>query len=109
MIRSGFTLIEVLVAVAVLGFSFGAVLVLSGRTVQSTDELLKTTLSTVAAHNCLNEAVYGGKNFNGKSVELFNYKISISQDFEELMGYRVVKLGAGTEDRGVLVELYEVR
>ncbi len=107
--RSGFTLVEVLIAVAVVGFSFGAFLVLAGKTVQSTDELLKTTLSTVVAHNCLNEALYGGKSFSGKEVELFNYKIKVDQDFEELMGYRVAKVGAGTSDRGILVELYEVR
>jgi len=109
MLRSGFTLIEVLVAVAVIGFAFGAFLILAGRTAQSTDELLKTTLSTVAAHNALNEAVYGGKTFTGKEINLFNYTIKVNQDFEELMGYRVVKVGAGTPDKGVLVELYEVR
>jgi len=109
MVRKGFTLLEVLVAVAIVGFAFGAFIILSGRTVQSTDELLKTTLSTVAAHNALNEAVYLGKGFEGKEIELLGYKIVVNQDFEELMGFRVVKVEAGTQEKGALVELYEIR
>jgi general secretion pathway protein I len=109
MVRGGFTLLEVLVAVAIVGFAFGAFIVLAGRTVQSTDELLKTTLSTVAAHNALNEAVYWGKSFENKEVELLGYRLVVNQDFEELMGFRVVKVEAGTTEKGALVELYEVR
>jgi len=109
MVKRGFTLLEVLVAVAIVGLAFGAFLVLSGRSVTSADEILKTTLSTLAAHNAIDEAIYLGRSFDKTPVELLNYTIIVSQDFEELMGYRVVKVEAGTEDRGNLVELYEVR
>ncbi|WP_457677972.1 prepilin-type N-terminal cleavage/methylation domain-containing protein [Thermovibrio sp.] len=105
----GFTLIEVLIATAIVGFSFGAFLVMAGKIVDSSDLLLKTVISALAAHNGLNEAVYGGKDLNGEEVEILRYKLLLTQDFEELMGYRVVKVGAGTPDRGKLVELYEVR
>ena len=107
--RKGFTLLEVLVAVAIAGMAFGTFIVLAGRSVDSSDLLLKTTLSTVCAHNAINSIVYGGKNFSNKDSEVLGYKIKINQDFEDLMGFRVVKVEAGTPDRGVLVELYEVR
>ena len=107
--RKGFTLLEVLVAVAIAGMAFGTFIVLAGRSADSTDLLLKTTLSTVAANNAINSIVYGGKSYNDKSVNVMGYTIKINQDFEELMGFRVVKVEAGTPDRGVLVELYEAR
>jgi general secretion pathway protein I len=107
--RSGFTLLEVLVAVFIVALSFGAFLVLAGRSVSSSDELLKTCLSTLEANNALNEAVYGGKLFKDEEVNLLGYRLNLSQDFEELMGFRVVKIFSGTPDRGYLVELYEVK
>ena len=107
--KKGFTLLEVLVAVAIAGMAFGTFIVLAGRSADSTDLLLKTTLSTVSAHNAINSTVYGGKTFNNKETEILGYRVKINQDFEDLMGFRVVKVEAGTPDRGVLVELYEAR
>ncbi len=89
--------------------AFGTFIVLAGRSADSTDLLLKTTLSTVAASNSINSIVYGGKSFNNKEVNILGYSVKVNQDFEELMGFRVVKVEAGTPDRGVLVELYEAR
>lgn len=107
--KKGFTLLEVLVAVAIAGMAFGTFIVLAGRSADSTDLLLKTTLSTVSAHNAINSIIYGGKTFNNKETEILGYRVKINQDFEDLMGFRVVKVEAGTPDRGVLVELYEAR
>lgn len=107
--KKGFTLLEVLIAVAVAGMAFGTFIVLAGRSADSTDLLLKTTLSTVGAHNAINSIIYGGKTFNGKELEILGYRVKVNQDFEELMGFRVVKVESGTPDRGVLVELYEAR
>ncbi len=107
--KKGFTLLEVLFAVAVLGFSFGAFLLLAGRTLDTSDELLKTTLASVVANNSINEVLYGGKEVSGKEEELLNYKFTVSQDFEEVMGFRIVKVEVGTEERGNLVEVYEAR
>ncbi len=89
--------------------AFGTFIVLAGRSADSTDLLLKTTLSTVAANNSINSIIYGGKSFNNKEVNILGYRVKVNQDFEELMGFRVVKVEAGTPDRGVLVELYEAR
>ena len=89
--------------------AFGTFIVLAGRSADSTDLLLKTTLSTVAASNSINSIIYGGKSFNNKEVNILGYSVKVNQDFEELMGFRVVKVEAGTPDRGVLVELYEAR
>jgi len=108
-LRTAFTLIEVLVAVAIVGLAFGAFLTLAARSFDTTDLYLKTTLSSIAAHNAINEIVYGGKSFNNENVDVLNYRIKVNQDFEELMGFRVVKVEAGTEERGKLVELYESR
>lgn len=107
--RKGFTLLEVLIATAIAGMAFGTFILLAGRSADSTDLLLKTTLSTVVANNSINSIVYGGKSFNGKKVNILGYTVKVNQDFEELMGFRVVKVEAGTPDRGVLVELYEAR
>ena len=107
--RIGFTLLEVLVAVAIAGLAFGTFITLAGRSADSTDLLLKTTLSTVAAHNSINAIVYGGKTFNDRKVDILGYTVTVNQDFEDLMGFRVVKVDAGTPDRGVLIELYEAR
>ena len=107
--RSAFTLLEVLIAVAIVGMAFGAFLVLSGRIVETTDILLKTTLSTLAANNAVNEILYMGKNYSNKEVDILNYKITVNQDFEDLMGFRVLKVEAGTPENGKLVEIYEVR
>ena len=96
-------------AVAIAGMAFGTFIVLAGRSADSTDLLLKTTLSTVSAHNAINSIIYGGKTFNNKETEILGYRVKINQDFEDLMGFRVVKVEAGTPDRGVLVELYEAR
>jgi prepilin-type N-terminal cleavage/methylation domain-containing protein len=108
-VKKAFTLLEVLIAVAIAGFAFGTFLTLAGKSLDTTDLYLKTTLSSIAAHNGINEAVYGGKSFNRGSVYILNYKIEVNQDFEELMGFRIVKVEAGTEGRGKLVELYESR
>ncbi len=107
--KKGFTLLEVLFAVAVLGFSFGAFLLLAGKSLDASDELLKTTLASVLANNLLNEVLYGGKEVSGNKVELLNYKFTASQDFEEVMGFRIVKVEVGTQDKGNLVEVYEAR
>ncbi len=107
--RKGFTLLEVLVAVAIAGMAFGTFIVLAGRSANSTDLLLKTTLSTVAANNAINSIVYGRKSYNDKPINVMGYTVKVNQDFEELMGFRVVKVEAGTPNRGVLVELYETR
>ncbi len=107
--KKGFTLLEVLFAVAVLGFSFGAFLLLAGRSLDTSDELLKTTLASVLANNLLNEVLYGGKEVPGSRVELLNCEFTASQDFEEVMGFRVVKVEVGTEEKGNLVEVYEAR
>ena len=107
--KKGFTLLEVLVAVAIAGMAFGVFIVLAGRSADSTDLLLKTTLSTVAAHNALNAIIYGGKAFNDEEVDILGYRVKVNQNFEDLMGFRVVKVESGTPDRGVLVELYEAR
>jgi general secretion pathway protein I len=107
--RSAFTLLEVLIAVAIVGMAFGAFLLLSGRIVETTDVLLKTTLSTLAANNALNEILYMRKSYNNREVDILNYRITVNQDFEDLMGFRVLKVEAGTPETGKLVELYEVR
>ncbi len=107
--RRAFTLLEVLISVVIVGLAFGTFVVLSGRIVDTTDLLLKTTLSSVAAHNAVNEIVYGGKSFEGKDLEILNYTFKVNQDFEELMGFRVVKVEVGTPERGKLAEVYEVR
>ena len=80
-----------------------------GRIVETTDILLKTTLSTLAANNAVNEILYMGKNYSNKEVDILNYKITVNQDFEDLMGFRVLKVEAGTPENGKLVEIYEVR
>ena len=80
--RGGFTLLEVLVAVAIAGLAFGTFITLAGRSADSTDLLLKTTLSTVAAHNSINTIVYGGKAFNKKKIDVLEYTITVNQDFE---------------------------
>ena len=107
--KKGFTLLEVLVAVAIVGFAFGTFIAFAGRIVDSTDLLFKTTLSSIAAHNSINEVIYGGKSFNNREVNILNYTVKVNQDFEELMGFRVTKVEAGTDDRGKLAEVYEVR
>lgn len=107
--RKGFTLLEVLVATAIAGMAFGTFIVLAGKSADSTDLLLKTTLSTVAANNSINSIIYGGKSFNDKEVNILGYTVKVNQDFEDFMGFRIVKVKAGTPDRGVLVELYEAR
>ena len=50
-----------------------------------------------------------GKNYSNKEVDILNYKITVNQDFEDLMGFRVLKVEAGTPENGKLVEIYEVR
>ncbi len=105
----GFTLLEVIIAVAIAGMAFSAFILLSGKTAETTTISLKTTLSTVAAHNAIDEAIYMGKNKNDEKEDILNYEIELKQDFEELMGYRIVKIQAGTEDTGMVVELYEAR
>jgi len=100
----GFTLLEVIIAVAIVGFSFGSFLALASQIVSSQTETLKTALATVAAHNALNRAIYLNEDFSDEEVELLGYTFKIEQDFEELMGFRVVKVSAGG-----LVELYEAR
>ena len=105
--EKGFTLLEVIIAVAIAGMAFSAFILLSGKTAETTTISLKTTLSTVAAHNAIDEAIYMGK--NDEKEDILNYEIELKQDFEELMGYRIVKVQAGTEDTGMVVELYEAR
>ncbi|WP_163327778.1 prepilin-type N-terminal cleavage/methylation domain-containing protein [Desulfurobacterium thermolithotrophum] len=107
MFKEGFTLLEVIIAVAIAGMAFSAFLILSGKTAETTVLSLKNTLSTIAAHNLLDEAVYMGK--SNRDTYILNYKIKVKQDFEELMGYRIVKVQAGTEDNEMMVELYEAR
>ena len=107
--RNAFTLLEVLIAVAILGMAFGAFILLSGRIVETTGVLLKTALSTIAANNAVNEILYMGKNYNNREVNVLNYQITVNQDFEDLMGFRILKVEAGTAETGKLVELYEAR
>jgi prepilin-type N-terminal cleavage/methylation domain-containing protein len=107
--KKGFTLLEVLVAVVIVGFAFGTFIAFAGKIVDTTDLLFKTTLSSVVAHNSINEILYGGKSFNDRKVDILNCTVEVNQDFEELMGFRVTKVEAGTEDRGKLAEVYEVR
>lgn len=106
--EKAFTLLEVLVAVAILGMAFGAFILLSGKIVETTDSLLKTTISTVAANNAVNEILYMGRSYNNKKESILNYPVTVNQNFEELMGFRVLKVEAGTQEEK-LVELYEVR
>jgi len=108
-LKAGFTLLEVLVAVFIVGISFGAFLTLASRSVEVSDEILKTTLSTVAADNAISEVIYGGRSYTGRKVNILGYEITVNQDFEELFGFRIVKVNAGTADRGELVEIYEAR
>lgn len=107
--RNGFTLLEVIIAVAIAGMAFSALILLSGRTVETTTVSLKTTLSTIAAHNAMDEIVYMGMDKNDDTESMLNYRIKLKQDFEELMGCRIVKVRAGTNDIGMAVELYEAR
>jgi general secretion pathway protein I len=106
--KEAFTLLEVLIAVVIVGVAFGAFIVLSGKIVETTDVLLKTTLSTVAASNAVNEILYMGKSYNRREENILNYSITVNQNFEELMGFRVLKVEAGTQGEK-LVEIYEVR
>ncbi|MEO2068357.1 MAG: type II secretion system protein [Desulfurobacteriaceae bacterium] len=103
--KPAFTLLEVIIAVAIVGLAFSSFLALSGKMVEITTVSLKTTLSTVAVHNAINEVVYARKSKNGKKETVLNYEIKLKQNFEDLMGYRVVKV----EDWEGLVEVYEVR
>ncbi|ADY73553.1 hypothetical protein Dester_0913 [Desulfurobacterium thermolithotrophum DSM 11699] len=107
MFKKGFTLLEVIIAVAIAGMAFSVFLILSGRIAETSVLSLKNTLSTIAAHNLLDETVYMGK--SNRDTYILNYKIKAKQDFEELMGYRIVKVQAGTEDNEMMVELYEAR
>jgi general secretion pathway protein I len=105
----GFTLIEVLIATAIAGLAFGAFVVLATTAAKTADQVAGTVAATVAAHNCLNEAVYLNRSCQGKEEELLNQKVELNQDFQEVMGVRVVKVEGGTPNWGKLVELYEVR
>jgi len=100
---SGFTLIEVILAVAVAGMAFSAFLLLSSKSIDVTNRIFKQFTETIAAHNCINEVIYNHKECNGKTVEVLNRKINVKQDFETLMGFRVTKVKAGD------VEIYEIR
>ncbi len=104
-----FTLLEVLVAVAIVGIAYGTFVLLSGRIVQTTDTLLKTALATVVANNAIDEVLYRGKTFSGEEVELLGYSFGVKQDFEDLMGFRILKVSVGTETTGEVVEIYEAR
>ncbi|SMP08477.1 general secretion pathway protein I [Desulfurobacterium pacificum] len=102
-LRNGFTLLEVLLAIAIAGMAFGAFLLLSSKSVDITNRIFTQFIETVAAHNCINEIIYNHKDYNGKTVEILNRQITVKQDFENLMGFRVVKVKAGD------VEVYEIR
>ena len=93
----------------IAGMAFSAFILLSGKTAETTTTSLKTTLSTIVAHNAINEAIYMGKSKSDEEENILNYEIKLNQDFEELMGYRIVKIQAGAEDTGMVVELYEAR
>jgi general secretion pathway protein I len=88
---------------------FGSFIVLAGNTVRTTDYLMKTALATVVANNAVNEAVEVGRSFTGKKEEVLNLQFTVNQDFEDLMGFRVLKISVGTEDLGELIEVYEAR
>ena len=103
--KSAFSLLEVIIAVAIVGLAFSTFITFSGKTVETTTVSLKTTISAIAVHNAINEVVYARKSKNGKEDTVLNYKVKLKQDFENLMDYRVVKV----EDLEGLVEVYEVR
>ncbi|ADU96361.1 type IV pilus modification PilV family protein [Thermovibrio ammonificans] len=107
--RYGFTLLEVLIATAIVGMAFGAFILLTTSAVSTADQQFKTAVSAVAAHNCINEAVYLNRSCQNKKVEVLGCTVELKQDFQEIMGIRVVRVEARTPNWGKLVEVYEAR
>jgi general secretion pathway protein I len=106
--RKGFSLLEVLIAVAVMGLAFSAFISLSGSNIELSDRSFKLTLSTIAAHDVMDEDIYLGKSDAEGTFDIANRTLNFKKDFEDLMGYRISKV-AILDDRGVVIEIYEVK
>ena len=103
--KKGYSLIEVLLALAILGLAGSLVLEFIGKFYELSISGLKTTLCSVLVHNSINEIVFEGKTFNDKELECAGQTFTIKQDFESIANLRVLKVICTQGN----VEIYEVR
>ncbi len=106
--RKGFSLLEVLIAVAVMGLAFSAFISLSGNSLELSEKSFMLTLSSIAAHNVMDEDIYSGKSDAEGTLNMANRTLNFKKDFEDLMGYRILETSI-VDEKGVIVELYEVK
>jgi len=106
--RKGFSLLEVLIAVAIMGIAFSSFIALSTKNLELSGKSLKLTLSTVAAHDILDEEVYLGRDRGEGVFNIANVTLDFKEDFENVMGYTVSKVSI-VDEKGYIVEIYEVK
>ena len=105
----GFTILEVLIAVLLLGLAFGTFAVSAGRLVDASLSASEVAVACVVAGNAVSEVLELGKAYTGKEVSLMGVSLKVEQDFEDFMGFRIVTLRVSSSLTGRGVELYEAR
>ncbi|NIA12196.1 MAG: prepilin-type N-terminal cleavage/methylation domain-containing protein [Nitrospiraceae bacterium] len=94
----GFTLLEVLIATAIMAMAFSVFIAISGRNLNVSNRAIKTTLSSILANNLIDECLYMGKDASNGNKTMLNYNLYFTENSTNLMSYRILSIQVGEKE-----------
>ena len=104
----GFTLLEVLIATAIMAMAFSVFIAISGRNLNVSDRAIKTTLSSILANNLIYERLFMGKEVSSGNRTILGYNLYFTENSTNLMNFEVIGVQVG-EKGEPLIRVYEAR